>query len=60
MREKYRMTHGDGALDLIIGGNDISLQMGSGVSVSESRRGWIIHTTIPRNEVNCQCTSTTK
>ena len=44
------MTHGDGALDLIIDGNDISLYMGSEASVSESRRGWIIHTTIPRNE----------
>lgn len=45
------MIHGDGALDLIIHGNDISPHMGSGVSVSESRRGWLIHTTIPRNEV---------
>ncbi len=45
------MTHGDSALDLIIDGNDVSLHMGSEASVSESRRGWIIHTTIPRNEV---------
>jgi hypothetical protein len=44
------MSHGDGALDLIINGIDISLHMGSGASVSESRRGWIIHTTIPCNK----------